>query len=126
LQERYDNIEAIMIDNTIIRLYELLLPDTKSALFGDIINLDILNHSVPTLYFLIRKTEIFNSRLFQHNLKDLSKIFWNLHQHPSTCNWKHLVREYFILKNYLFVLKYKILYYYSMNYLLFHKLLLFI
>jgi len=105
LQERYDSIEAIMVDNTIIRLYELLLPDTKSALLRDIINLNILNHSISSVYFLTRKTKSFNSKLFQHNLKDLSKIFWNLYEHPSAYNWKHLVRKYyikyFILKNFI-------------------------
>ncbi|RLU24367.1 hypothetical protein DMN91_002455 [Ooceraea biroi] len=93
LRERSDSIEAVMVDNTIVRLYELLTADVKISLIGDLVDLDILNHSASYIvYFLTPKAKVVYSE-YQHDFKNLSKIFWNLQEYPSVHNWKLLRRH---------------------------------
>ncbi|XP_018311038.1 uncharacterized protein C1orf112 [Mycetomoellerius zeteki] len=91
LIERHDSIEAIMLNNMIIRLYDLLNEDMKSTVFDNLINLDT-DYYASILYFLMAKTKSLSSERLKHKIEDLPKAFLDLYTHPSTCNWKRLVQ----------------------------------
>ncbi|XP_012062881.1 PREDICTED: uncharacterized protein LOC105626181 [Atta cephalotes] len=91
LVERHDSIEAIMLDNMIIRLYDLLNEDLKSILFDNLINLDT-DYYASILYLLMAKTKSLSSERLKRKIEDLPKAFLDLHTHPSTCNWKRLMQ----------------------------------
>ncbi|XP_018366952.1 PREDICTED: uncharacterized protein LOC108763642 [Trachymyrmex cornetzi] len=91
LIERHDSIEAIMLDNMIIRLYDLLNEDMKSTLFDNLINLDT-DYYASILYLLMAKTKSLSSERLKRKIEDLPKAFLDLHTHPSTSNWKRLIQ----------------------------------
>ncbi|XP_018406843.1 PREDICTED: uncharacterized protein LOC108782939 [Cyphomyrmex costatus] len=88
LVERHNSIEAIMLDNMIIRLYDLLNEDMKSTLIDNLIDLDTDYPSI--LYLLMAETKFLSSERLKHKIEDLPKAFLDLQEHPSTCNWKRL------------------------------------
>ena len=65
----------------------------KSILFDNLINLDT-DYYASILYLLMAKTKSFSSERLKRKIEDLPKAFLDLHTHPSTCNWKRLVRRY--------------------------------
>ncbi|EGI70655.1 Uncharacterized protein C1orf112, partial [Acromyrmex echinatior] len=91
LVERHDSIEAIMLDNMIIRLCDLLNEDMKSTLFDNLINLDT-DYDAFILYLLMAKTKSLSSERLKRKIEDLPKAFLDLHTHTSTCNWKRLMQ----------------------------------
>lgn len=92
LVERCDSIEAIMLDNMIIRLYDLLNEDVKSTLFDNLIDLN-MDYYASILHLLITKTKSLSSERLRCKIEDLPKAFLDLQEHPSTRNWKRLVRR---------------------------------
>lgn len=91
LAERRDSVEAIMLDNTIVRLYMLLTEDTKIALLSNLID-PCTDYYAPILYTLMGKTKGFSFQLLERKFDDLPRAFSDLKKHPSIHNWKHLVR----------------------------------
>ncbi|XP_012530927.1 uncharacterized protein LOC105833618 [Monomorium pharaonis] len=91
LVERPDSIEVIMLDNTIVRLYDLLNEDLKSTLFDNLIDQD-MDYYASILHLLMEKSKFFSSERLRCKIEDLSKAFSNLREHPSIRNWKHLLR----------------------------------
>lgn len=89
LAERHDSVEAIILDNMIVRLYELLTENAKVALLAD---LDT-SCGTPILYWLATKVKGSRRKYSVYNLDDLSKAFSDLQGHPTMCNWKRLVRD---------------------------------
>ncbi|XP_012222379.1 FIGNL1-interacting regulator of recombination and mitosis-like isoform X1 [Linepithema humile] len=91
LAERRDSVEAIMLDNTIVRLYMSLTEDTKFALLNSLIDLYTDNYT-PILYMLMAETKGFSLERLKHKLDDLPRAFSDLQEHPSIRNWKHLLQ----------------------------------
>lgn len=86
-----------MLDHMIISLFELLSEDMKLPLLQSLIeNLDINNYA-PIVYLLIGKTKGFLTKQLCHKFGDLPKAFLDLQEHPSTRNWKRLVRFIYLL-----------------------------
>lgn len=92
LIERCDSIEAIMLDTTIIRLYDLLNKDVKTTLSDNLIELDT-DYYVSSLYLLMAKNKSLSSDRLRCKIEDLPKAFLDLQEHPSVRNWKRLVRH---------------------------------
>jgi len=76
----------------IVRLYNLLNEDVKSTLFNNLIDPDT-DYYASILRLLITKTKFLSERL-KHKIEDLPKAFLDLQEHPSTYNWKRIVRRY--------------------------------
>lgn len=91
LVERRDSIEAIMLNNMIIRLYDLLNEDVKLTLFDNFIDLDT-DYYVSSLHLLVMKTKSVSSERLRRKIEELPKAFLDLQEHPSTRNWKRFVR----------------------------------
>ncbi|XP_077269468.1 FIGNL1-interacting regulator of recombination and mitosis isoform X1 [Temnothorax americanus] len=92
LVERRDSIEAIMIDNMIVRLYDLLNEDVKSTLFDNLIDHLDVDYYVTSLHLLMANTKSLSSERLKRKIEDLPKAFSDLQEHPSTCNWKCLMQ----------------------------------
>ncbi|TGZ49167.1 Uncharacterized protein DBV15_11395, partial [Temnothorax longispinosus] len=92
LVERRDSIEAIMIDNMIVRLYDLLNEDVKSTLFDNLIDHLDVDYYVTSLHLLMANTKSLSSERLKRKIEDLPKAFLDLQEHPSTCNWKCLMQ----------------------------------
>lgn len=92
LTERRNTIEVIMLDNMISRLYGLLTEDAKSTLLDDLTNL-YANCNSPILYWLIATMKGSRRKHSMHKFDDLPRAFLDLREHPTTRNWKRLVRR---------------------------------
>lgn len=90
LAERRDSTEAIMLNNLIGRLYELLNEDAKSILLDEFVDPD--TDYTPILYSLAAKTKNFRSKHSIYRLDGLSKAFANIREHPTMYNWRRFVR----------------------------------
>lgn len=101
LAKRRDTVEVIMLDNMIGRLCELLTEDAKSALLDDLTDLD---KNTTTLYWLVTKMKGSRMKCSDgiYKFDDLPRAFLDLQKHPTTHNWKHLVRRR--LNNFLIVI----------------------
>lgn len=85
-----NSIEMIMVNNMIIRLYDLLNEDVKSTLFD---NLNLDTDYVSSLHLLMVKTKpSLSSERLRCKIEDMPKAFLDLQEHPSTRNWKRFVR----------------------------------
>ncbi|XP_011878542.1 PREDICTED: uncharacterized protein C1orf112-like isoform X2 [Vollenhovia emeryi] len=91
LVERRDSIEAIILDNTIVRLYDLLNEDVQSTLLDNFIDLD-MDHYVSSLHLLIAKAKFLSSERLRRKVEELPKVFLDLQDHPSIHSWKRLMQ----------------------------------
>ncbi|KAL6268685.1 hypothetical protein P5V15_001815 [Pogonomyrmex californicus] len=90
LKERRNSVEAIMLNNVIVRLYDLLNEDVKFTLLNKLINLDTDCTDASVLHLLIAKTKAFSLERSNRKFENLSKAFLDSQEHPSARNWKHL------------------------------------
>ncbi|KAL0132514.1 hypothetical protein PUN28_000332 [Cardiocondyla obscurior] len=92
--ERRDSIEAIMLDNIIVRLCDLLNEDMKSTLFDNLIDLDA-DYYISSMHLLIKNPRCLLSERLKSKVEDLPKAFLDLQEHPSVRNWKRLMQDMF-------------------------------
>ncbi|XP_020281492.1 uncharacterized protein C1orf112-like isoform X2 [Pseudomyrmex gracilis] len=87
--KRRDSVEAIMLDNVITSLFELLTDNARIKLLDCIVDQDA--YHAPVLYALATKIKYPTDRL-KRKLEDLPKAFSDLQERPSARNWNRLVQ----------------------------------